>query len=294
PRIFPEAGLDNLIIGVSGKGANSFSALMSNQLIDLHLLESGTQCFPLKLYERVESSKQKPATLPGLLDSASGVHEVAAASGERYWLRDGITNAGLKHFADYYPQQQISKEDVFYYIYGLLHSEDYRSRFAANLTKALPHIPRVKSYAHFAAFAQAGRQLADLHLNYEHKQPYPVDSEPGKLGLEMMSGEEFYVQKMRFKSKKDKSTIVYNDNITIKGIPSEAYDYLVNGRSAIEWVMERQRISTHKDSGIVNSPNDWAVETMNNPRYPFDLLLKVIGISVDSVRIIKALPALKL
>ncbi|MGI9345796.1 MAG: type ISP restriction/modification enzyme, partial [Gammaproteobacteria bacterium] len=299
PQIFPEASLDNLVIGVSGKRSSGipFSCLISNTVPDLEFI-SKSQCFPLKLYERVEPSKQKPATLTGYSDSTAQKQEVAAASGERYWLRDGITDAGLKHFADYYPQQQISKEDLFYYIYGLLHSEDYRSRFAANLTKALPHVPRVKSYAHFAAFAQAGRQLADLHLNYEHKQPYPVDFECGKATLDSMSADAFTVQKMRFKTQKDKSadksTIVYNDNITITGIPLQAYDYLVNSRSAIEWVMERQRISTHKDSGIVNNPNDWAVETMGNPRYPLDLLLKVIGISVESVRIIKALPALKL
>ena len=285
PQLFPEAGLDNLMIGVSGKGANSFSVMISDVLPDLEFV-SKSQNFPLKLYEPVTDDEKGQG---GLFASSGDV--VTADSGNQYTVRDGITDEGLQHFTDYY-QEQCSKEDVFYYIYGLLHSEEYRSRFANNLTKDLPHIPRVKNIADFWAFSTAGRALADLHLNYEDKDPYQVNYEQGNVAVGMLSGKDFYVEKMKFKSKEDKSSIIYNHNITINDIPLEAYEYVVNGKSAIEWVMDRQRITTHKDSQITNNPNDWANETMNNPRYPLDLLLRVITISLESVNIIKSLPKL--
>ena len=196
-----------------------------------------------------------------------------------------LADAGLKHFSNFYQDETISKADLFYYIYGLLHSEDYKRRFADNLSKDLPHVPKVKNKADFWLFSQAGKKLADLHLNYEDKEPYKVNYKQGNLAVAAMNGKDFYVTKMKFKSKEDKSTIIYNHNITITKIPLEAYEYVVNGKSAIEWVMDRQRIATHKDSQITNNPNNWAIETMNNPKYPLDLLLKVITISLESVKI---------
>ena len=291
PKIFPEAGMDNIVIGVSGRGSSiDFSCLVSNVLPDLEHV-SKSQCFPLKLYEPVseQGSKGQQSQLYSTVNNI-----VTADSGNQYVVSDGISDSGLQHFADYYQDATISKEDLFYYIYGLLHSADYRKRFADNLSKDLPHIPRVKSFVDFKMFAQAGRTLADLHLHYEDKECYPVDFEQGKLAVNMMEAKDFYVEKMDFKLKEDKSKIVYNHHITISDIPLEAYDYIVNGKSAIEWVMERQSITTHKDSGIVNNPNDWASETMNNPKHPLELLLKVITISIESVKIIKALPSLSL
>ena len=289
PKIFPESGLENLVIGVSGKGANSFSCLVSDCLVDLHLLESQSQCFPLKLYERIEGTEGKGQRREIVREEGN---VVTAESGNRYRVSDGITDEGLWHFGDFYQDASIGKEDLFYYVYGLLHSEDYRTRFANHLTKGLPHLPRTENVDDFRAFSKAGRELADLHLNYETKEPYPVDFAPGQETVDKMEGGDFYVKKMRFASKEDKSSIVYNDGITVSGIPLEAYGYVVNGRSAIEWVMERQRVTTHKDSGIVNDPNDWARETKGNPRYPLDLLLKVITISLKSVEIVKNLPKL--
>ena len=134
--------------------------------------------------------------------------------------------------------------------------------------------------------------MANLHLNYEDQEPNPAEFEQGKLAVNMMSDKDFYVEKMRFKSNGDKSAIIYNNNLTLTNIPLEAYNYVVNNKSAIEWVMERQQIITYKDSGIVNNANDWANDTMNNPRYPLDLLLKVITVSVESVNIIENLPPL--
>jgi predicted helicase len=206
--------------------------------------------------------------------------------------RDAVTDAGLANFQMAYPNDEINKEDLFYYVYGLLHSPDYRERYADNLSKELPRIPCVKTAADFWAFSQAGRQLADLHLYYETVQPYPatVTGDTGKL-----IPAQYRVEKMKYgKQGKDKdlSTVHYNALITVSGIPLEAYEYVVNGKSAIDWVMERQCFKVDKDSGIVNDANDWAVETMGNPRYPLELLLRVVTVSVETMKIVKALPKL--
>jgi predicted helicase len=218
--------------------------------------------------------------------------------------REAITDEGLAHFADYY-NQTISKEDLFYYIYGLLHSEDYREKYADNLSKQLPRIPRVKSFDDFMAFSKAGRELADLHLNYETVDMYMgvnFDTKLTNLSLatpqqwakSSLQNSDFYVEKMKFAKKDDKSKIVYNGKITLTNIPLEAYDYVVNGKSAIEWVMERQSVKTDKDSGITNNANDWAIETMHNARYPLELLLRVINVSLKTNAIVAGLPILVL
>ena len=153
----------------------------------------------------------------------------------------------------------------------------------------MPRIPRVKTIADFKAFEQAGRKLADLHLNYENKELYPVTFAKD---ISQLQADDFRVIKMKFASKADKSKIIYNGKITLENIPLEAYDYVVNGKSAIEWVMERQGVATHKDSGIVNDANDWAIETMNNPRYPLELLQRVITVCLETVKIVNDLPKL--
>ena len=276
PRIFPDAQAKNVVICVSGIGARSgFSSLVSNKITCLDAIEKG-QCFPLYLYE------EEPAG------------EGLFASDEKAKLkrRDAITDAGLKHFQKAYQDNTISKEDLFYYIYGLLHSEDYRTRFADNLMKELPRIPAVKKFDDFKAFSQAGRALANLHLNYETIEQYPATLVTKNKNLE---DSDYYVQKMKYgRNGKDKdlSTIIYNDKITIKDIPLEAYDYIVNGKSAIDWVVERQGVKTDKASGIVNDANDWAIETMHNPAYPLELLLRVITVSLETMKIVRNLPKL--
>jgi len=181
---------------------------------------------------------------------------------------------------------------VFYYVYGLLHSPDYRERYADNLSKELPRIPRVKTAADFWAFSKAGRKLSELHLNYETVAPYPLKVETvGKL-----TDADYRVEKMKYgKIGKDKdlTTLHYNDKITLTGIPLEAYDYIVNGKPALDWVVERQCVKTEKDSGIVNDANDWAVETMGNPRYPLELFMQVVTVSLETMKIVNGLPILK-
>jgi len=282
-RLFPLEVSDNLVICTNGIGSrNGMSVFMSNSLVDLNLLEAGAQCFPLKLYD--ESSSDD-----GLF-----------STGETGYIeRDGIKDVGLEHFQGVYPDEQISKEDLFYYIYGLLHSLDYRDRFKNNLSKELPRIPAVKSVNDFWAFSKAGRELGDLHVNYETVEPYMVTFEEGDHALinEAQSDPEaFYrVEKMKFggKSKdKDKTTVLYNPRITMTNIPLRAYDYVVNGKSALDWVMERQCVKTDKASGIVNDANRYAIETVGDPRYPLDLFRRVITVSLKTLDIVDNLPKL--
>lgn len=284
PRIFPNAAVENLVIQVCGIGGKGFSALMSNTLPDIQTMFNG-QCFPLYLYEEAPPDD-------GLF----------AASGDQaggLTRRDAITNEGLAHFQAAYPGETISKEDLFYYIYGLLHSPEYRERFKNNLAKQLPRIPAVKGFADFAAFRDAGRVLGDLHVNFETVEPYMVTFQEGDHRLipeAEANPKKFYrVKKMKFGGKgkeKDRTTIIYNDHITMQNVPLEAYDYVVNGKPALEWVMERQVVKTDKSSGIVNDANDYANETVGNPKYPLELFQRVITVSLETMKIVHNLPDL--
>ena len=282
--IFPTSETTNIIICTTGVGSRrGFSLLITNNVTDLNIQEAGAQCFPLYLYEKEENN-------------------------ENYQRRDAITDEALAHFKAAYPNEDFRKEDIFYYIYGLLHSEEYREKYADNLSKQLPRIPCVKSAVDFWAFSQAGRELAELHLNYETVPMYQNVLFKGGLKLlgDQISGgvgEDFYVEKMKFGKKMDeetgkkvddKTTVIYNSHFTLTNIPEEAYDYVVNGKPALEWVMERQSVKTDKASGIINNANDWAIETMNNPRYPMELFLRVVTVSLETMRIVRALPKLEI
>jgi predicted helicase len=147
----------------------------------------------------------------------------------------------------------------------------------------LPRLPLVENVKDFWSFSKAGRQLAELHLNYETVAPSPDVTVTGD------DGKNYSVDKMRYPKKDQKETILYNSKITLSNIPAKAYEYVVNGKSAIDWIMERYQVSTHKESGIVNDPNDWAKE-VGNPRYILDLLLSIINVSVQTVDIVNSLP----
>ena len=293
PRIFPEAGVENVVIQVSGVGARDFSVLMNNTLPCNDNIEKG-QCFPLYLYD--EAAQEHAQAQASDTTDLFAAKDAAPKARPR---RDAMTDVGLAHFQSAYAGERISKEDVFYYIYGLLHSPDYRARYADNLSKELPRIPRVKTAADFWAFSQAGRDLAALHLNYETVAPYALTIEAKGKRLELLSAAElneldFRVEKMKLAKKGELSTVIYNARIRIQDIPPAAWDYVVNGKPALDWVMERQSVRTEKDSGIVNDANDWAQETMHNPRYPLELFARVVTVSLETQRIVAALPKLAL
>lgn len=291
PKFYPfGSGLENTLIQVNAKyKGDGQIAVISNVVPDLHC-NGDSQCFPLYLYDEVAPANTDNDQQSGLFD--------AEEQETRYQRRDAITDEGLQHFQEAYLGEQISKEDIFYYVYGLLHSQEYRDRYADNLSKELPRIPRVKNAEGFWGFSNAGRELANWHLNYETIEPYKATVE--EQGDKSDKVAFYRVEKMKHpkvkneegKSVNDLSRVIYNSRITVSGIPVEAYDYVVNGKPAIEWVIERQCVKTDKASGIVNDANDWATETMNDPRYPLDLLLRVIRVSLETNRIVASLPAL--
>ncbi|ALB69766.1 DEAD/DEAH box helicase [Cronobacter muytjensii] len=266
PQIFPFPNAENTVISVNVNPKKGFCLLITNVIPDFHLL-GDVQCFPLYIYELSEGKMVR---------------------------KDAISDLSLDKFNSFYSVSNIGKEDIFYYIYGLLHSDDYRSRYAANLSKELPRIPCVKTAKDFWILSKAGRDLAKLHLNYETVEPYKATIDTGSLLYSQLGKDDFYVEKMKFAKKDEKSTVIYNNKIRIKNIPVEAYDYIVNGKPALEWVMERQSVSKHKDSGIVNDANDWAIETMDNPRYPLELFLRIITVSLETQKIINNLPKLEI
>lgn len=249
---------------------------------DLELIGK-SQCFPLYYYEENKNTQKT------LFDTPSD---------DEYIRRDGVSDFIWERAKKQYGKN-VTKEDIFYYVYGFLHSPEYRKTFANDLKKMLPRLPLVDDVRHFWAFSKAGRQLAEQHLNYETVEPCkevlvlynPLSTSAAlsQANNEEMEYLNYTVQKMRFPKKGQKDTIIYNNQITIENIPQKAYEYVVNGKSAIEWIMERYQITTHKESGITNNPNDWAKEH-NKPRYILDLLLSIINVSIQTVDIVDNLP----
>lgn len=291
---FPVSEIKNRVICVSGVGTtNTFSCLITDIIPDLSLVSS-SQCYPLYYYE--ENLNMQGSLFNDL------------STENKYIRRDGVSDWILKEVRTRFGgTKSITKEDIFYYVYGILHSPDYRERFADDLRKSLPRLPIVDKAADFVAFSKAGRELAKLHLEYDM---FPVNLEEqvtNDYGVKVeRTGEcddeyEYYTvpEKMRFakernedgKSVNDKSTIVMNSRITISGIPAKAYEYVVNGKSAIDWIMERYCVSIDKASGIKNDCNDWAKEH-KQPRYILDLIFSIINVSCKTIDIVTNLPHL--
>ena len=270
-KLFPNPYMKNVVITISGIGSSKdFCTIISRMIPDVQCI-ANDQCFPLYWYEEKQSSTEQD------------IFAMSTEQQEKEYIRhDGVTDYILHEAREKYRTNAITKEDIFYYVYGFLHSEEYRKQFAADLKKMLPRLPLVENAVDFKAFSEAGRKLADLHLNYEKRL------KPEQVIVERKA-DDYIVEKMKFKSKQDKSVIIYNNHITIKNIPLEAYDYVVNGRSAIEWIMERYQVKIDKASQIKNDPNDWAKEH-NDPTYILDLLLSVITVSLETMKIVKGLP----
>ena len=271
PRLFPTPQSKNLVICVSGANIRRpFSCLITDVIPDLHIFDEGTQCFPLYWYEKNECDQLS------LFDS--GKDEYKRHSG----LSDFIVQRAREEYGPI-----VTAEDVFYYVYGFLHSQEYRQRFANNLKKGLARIHLAATTQDFKTFVKAGRKLADLHLNYESIEPHP------SVIIENDSDAPT-VQQMRFgknNGEEDKSIIHFNDTIRIINIPLRAYDWQVNGKSPIEWIMERYAVTLNKDSRIRNDPNDWCRE-QDNPRYILDLVGRIVNVSLQTLDIIQALPKL--
>ena len=281
PHIFPNGELPNRVIVVTGRGARAgFSALMLDTLPNLHTIDT-SQCFPLWLYEADGNAQE----------------DLLEEHRRGFRRRVAITEFSLKLFRSAYPMEEVSREDIFHYIYGLLHSEDYRGRFRFNLAKDLPRIPCVKLVEDYRAFRDAGKRLGELHVGYETVEPYRVDIDTGGQLLTIPAEEAYRVTKMRHPGSgknKDRSTVIYNGHITVRNIPEAAWDYVVNGKPALQWVMERQCVKTDKARGIVSDANRYAIETVGDPRYPLDLLLRVITVSLETMKIVGGLPKLSL
>ena len=262
PRLFPNHDVNNLLICVNGVGDKNFSVLMTNRITDVQFQFNG-QCFPLYWYER----------------SAQG-----SLFGEELTRREGVTDwifnrAKLLYGGD------VTREDIFYYVYGFLHLPSYREKFSAELKKSLPRIILVDEAEKFWQLSKAGRELAEIHLHYESQPPAQVEV----IGAEKNN---FIVKKLRFASKDDRMTLIYNDFIAIRNIPPRAFDYVVNGRSPLEWIIDRYQVKTDSASGIVNDPNAWSIEH-DNPRYILDLILSAITVSLKTLDIVDSLPAVE-
>jgi predicted helicase len=265
PSLFPTPAHENKVILVSATGdRRGFSALACDAVPDYAIFDK-SQCFPRYFYTKTNSQ--------GSLFNPNG---------NSYECHDGISPRTLEHYHKRYGNN-VSADDVFYYVYGLLHSPDYTSQFAADLRKMIPRIPMVED---FWDFVEAGKKLANLHLNYETIQPWPLEGLPDQ-GADP---ETLQVKTMRFKSKDDRSAIVVNNYVTLSGIPEEVYRYQVNGRSALDWILDCYQVRDDKASGIRNDPNTWS----EDPRYIVDLVARIVRVSLESVEIIDKLPALKL
>ena len=317
-RYFPTPGHDNVGFYLVGQGSDvPFSTVMTDAAPNLHVTGAGSggQFFPRWTWEPVGGRHDADS---GMLDLSGGEYaeESSTAVGQEgevlggYRRVDNITDATLRSYqAAYGPE--VTKDDVFYYVYALLHSPEYRTRYGADLKKSLPHIPLVASREDFVAFTTAGRGLADLHLDYESVKPTPlslvVDGQDVPWDLrETISPSLLHVEKMRYarvrrdgKLENDKTSIVYNEHVTISGIPAQAQDYLLGSRSGLDWLLDRYRVSTHKASGIVNDPNDWMAEGAGGgptasaqPHYLLDLIARITTVSVRTQQIVTSLPPL--
>ena len=269
-RIFPNNSSENRVICVPGLGSKKpFSTLMTDTMPDLGF-NAASQCFPRYSYP-------KPA------DPSEGTHTFQGI-GELPDRIDNISDTALRTFQDHYRDDTITKDNIFDYVYGILHAPSYREQFANDLSKMIPRIPFAPD---FHAFAQAGSALADLHLNYETCEQHPLELIFSRQGESQPKHFQLSKRAMRFTDKETKTTLILNEHVRLSGIPEKAHHYVVNGRTPLEWFIDRYKITQDKDSGIVNDPNGW----FENPRDLITAIERIVYVSVESARIIDGLPA---
>ncbi len=272
--IFPTLDHTNVGFYAIGVGATAdFSLLMTADLPDTQMLGAGQngQFFPRWTHERAEDDHTLDFSGGGDVDKWG------------YRRVDNITDEILATYRKSIGDQ-VDKDGIFYYVYGILHDPGYRTRYAADLKKMLPHIPTPETLDRFQKVAEIGRRLADLHVNYAEAAPYPLDVQL-RPGASASNRETWRVGKMKWKSKTDRSAIIYNGAVTIAGIPDAAHEYMLGSRTALEWLIDRYLVKTDKDSGIVNDPNDWCDEH-DDPTYVVELIKKVTTVSVRTVELV--------
>jgi predicted helicase len=283
PQIFPSATSENVgfYLPAPGNSAPPFLCLAVDTVPDLGGAGiSGVQFFPRYTYTT-------PAAGDDLFSAAGGM-----SSPEKV---DNVTDATLAEYRAAYGAS-VSKDDIFFYVYGLLHSPEYRKEFAADLKKMLPRIPKVPGTEKFMAFSQAGRELSALHIGYEQQEPYRLTVVENAVVPAADEYAKYAVKKMKYGGKAgawDKTRIIYNSHVTLEGVPAEAQRYMLGARSAVDWILERYQVKTDKASGIVNDPNDWSREH-GQPRYIIDLIGRIVTVSLETNRIVDGLPSLDL
>ena len=294
PSMFPTSQHDNVgFVNEASSGKLQPTVLATDKLIDLNFYAYPGQFFPRWTWEPIEAPE-------GELDFGMGASESSEPGTEGeildgYRRVDNITDEILGIYREALGSD-VTKDDIFYFVYGQLHDPGYREKYAADLKKMLPHIETPTSRARFEQLAAAGRELMDLHVNYEDVEPWPVTVEV-KASADESDRETWRVQKMKWAKRKDSetgknvndvTTLVYNKSVTVRDIPAEADEYMLGSRSALAWIIDRYQVKKDKASGIVNDPNDWADE-VGNPRYIVDLIAKVTRVAVETVRIVEGI-----
>ena len=273
-RIFPDSDSENRVICVPGIGNKiDFSVLMTDIMPDLGFI-AACQCFPRWQYPRPVDTSNTTSEFQGFDEAPERI--------------DNISDTALRAFRQHYSDDAITKDDIFDYVYGILHLTNYRQQFKYDFWKMLPRIPYAPD---FRTFAEAGAALAALHLNYKTCKRYPnLKVAPRKQDLFWEEKPEDFLfgkRAMRFADKNTKDTLIINEHVCISGIPEEAYRYVVNGRTPLEWFIDRYKITKNKKSGIINDPNGW----FENPRDLITAIERIVYVSVESTKIIDSLPS---
>ena len=316
PQLFPTPIHRNVCF-VSKQPASPlpYSTLMTTALPDLSLLgaSSGVQTFPLYTWEPLSptsgsepdlftdlatasESQTDGATTASSLDFSRPIGDQIPVILDGYRRIDNVTDATLASYREHYGDAGITKEDIFFYVYALLHHPEYRERYEDDLKKMLPHIPRATG---FHTYASVGRELADLHVNYERVEQHPTVHEEISLHAPEDPWERYRIgtRKMRFPKQGRRDTdytrLEYNDYVTLTGIPAEAQGYSISGRSPLEWIIDRYHVKTDKASGIVNDPNDFLRE-QGRPDAVVDLIKRLVTVSMRTQELLATLPAFEI
>ena len=312
PQQFPTPRHTNVALGPSGERRRDFSIGITTQLPDLEMV-SKAQWFSLYIWEPLSpTSGSEPDLFADLATSSESSSDGAATASSLDFSRpigdqipvildgyrrvDNVTDATLASYREHYGDAGITKEDIFFYVYALLHHPEYRERYKDDLKKMLPHIPRA---AGFHTYASVGRELADLHVNYEQVEQHPSVHEEVSLHAPEDLWERYRIgtRKMRFPKQGRRDTdytrLEYNDYVTLTGIPAEAQGYSISGRSPLEWIIDRYHVKTDKASGIVNDSNDFLRE-QGRPDAVVDLIKRLVTVSMRTQELLATLPPLEI